>query len=280
VASRGRRRTAVRLVALSSDLGAAYAAQMKAVLLRDLPATSVVDLTHELPAHGVAEAAFVVRAIGSRLPTGSVHVVVVDPGVGGRRVPVAIRCRDGSTLIGPDNGVLVPLAEALGGGTAYRIEPVRLRAAPRVGTTFDGRDLFAPAAARVALGLAPSGLGPAVRLAPSPLRPPVLGVRTANGAVAHIDRFGNVITDVPTEWVPRRLRSVTVRLRRKRTRLPMVTSYEAAGRGLLAVLGSSFGTLEIAVGRGRADRRLSASVGDPVGIAWEPTAPRSRRNRK
>src|SRR5690242_1156568 len=103
-----------QLVTLTTDLGWAYAAQMKGVLSRLLPPAQIVDVDHELPAHGISEAAFVIRQVAPTLPSGTVHVVVVDPGVGGRRAPVAVRLRDGTSLVGPDNGVLSPLAEEVG----------------------------------------------------------------------------------------------------------------------------------------------------------------------
>jgi S-adenosyl-L-methionine hydrolase (adenosine-forming) len=273
-------RTRARWVTLSSDLGAAYAAQMKAVLAHELPPGRVVDLSHDLTPHDVREAGFVVRAMAERFPSGWVHVVVVDPGVGGARAPVAVACRDGSVLVGPDNGVLVPLAEALGGGKAYRIERARLRAGRRVGTTFDGRDLFAPAAARLATGATPRSLGPPTSLS----RPHALGARRtadgATGSVVHIDRFGNLITDVPTRWVRRGTARVRLRLGGRTQPLPLARSYEGAGRGRPAALGSSFGTLEVAVAGGRAADRFRAAVGARVRFAW--TRPRARpdRNRK
>jgi S-adenosyl-L-methionine hydrolase (adenosine-forming) len=281
VPSAARRRTGRRLVTLSSDLGSAYAAQMKAVLARASLAGQLVDLSHDLRPHDVREAAFVVRAMAERFPAGSVHVVVVDPGVGGARAPVAVACRDGSVVIGPDNGVLVPLTEALGCGTAYRLDPDRLRAAPRVGTTFDGRDVFAPAAARIASGVAPSRLGSPTRLHPAREVPPRRTERGADGSVVHIDRFGNVVTDVPSRWVDRRSLAVDLRLGRTVRRLPLVASYEEAGRGRLVVLGSSFGSLEVALARGRAADRLRVRVGARVRFAWRGRARRPvRRNGK
>jgi S-adenosyl-L-methionine hydrolase (adenosine-forming) len=279
VPPRAGRRPASRLVTLSSDVGTAYAAQMKAVLVGSVPSGSVLDLTHELRPHAVAEAAFVVRAIASRFPRGTVHVVVVDPGVGGARAPVAVACRDGSTLVGPDNGVLAPLAEALGGGRAYRLDPARLRARPRVGTTFDGRDLFAPAAALLARGVPARRLGAPTRLAPAPGTPPRRRPKGGRGTVVHVDRFGNAITDVPTDWLPRGARSVRVEVGRRRWLVPRAASYEAAGRGRLAVLGSSFGTLEVAVGEGRAADRLAVAAGDRLTVVGV-VRPRARRNRK
>jgi S-adenosyl-L-methionine hydrolase (adenosine-forming) len=269
VPSRARRRPRVpRWVTLSSDLGAAYAAQMKAVLARELPPGTFLDLAHDLRPHEVAEAAFVVRAMAARFPAGTVHVVVVDPGVGGARAALAVRCRDGSILVGPDNGVLVPLLDALGGGEAFRIEPRRRETGSRVGTTFDGRDVFAPAAARLARGVDPGRLGPATHLWRPPGTAPRRTGRGAVGAVAHVDRFGNLVTDVPSSWVASGSTRLAVRLGRARRRLPLVTSYERGGRGRLVVLASSFGTLEIAVGEGRAADRLAARVGTPVAFGW------------
>lgn len=254
---------------------------MKAVLARASLAGELVDLSHDLRPHDVREAAFVVRAMAERFPAGSIHVVVVDPGVGGARAPVAVACRDGSVVIGPDNGVLVPLTEALGGGRAYRLDPDRLRASPRVGTTFDGRDIFAPAAARIARGVAPHELGWPTRLRPAREVPPRRTPGGADGTVVHIDRFGNVVTDVPTGWVDRPSRAVDLRLGRTVRRLPLVASYEEAGRGRLVVLGSSFGNLEVALARGRAADRLGVRVGTHVRFAWRG-APRRpvRRNGK
>jgi S-adenosylmethionine hydrolase len=242
---------------------------MKAVLCRSLDPGRLVDLAYDLPAHAVAEAAFVLRAMARGFPRGTVHLVVVDPGVGGHRAPIVIACRDGSLLIGPDNGVLYPLAEDLGLRRAYRIRVAPVGGKVRVGTTFDGRDLFAPVAARLARGDLPSRLGPAH--APHVFRIPraernALGTR---GEVVHTDHFGNLVTNVPTEWLPDSAARLRVKVGRGPTRiLCRAESYEALGDRRLGVLGSSFGTLELAVDRGRADRRLRAAAGTSVQFHW------------
>lgn len=257
------------LVTLTSDLGAAYAAQMKAVLLRSLDPAQVVELSHDLPAHGIAEAAFVVRSMAHGFPSGSIHLVVVDPGVGGRRHPVAIACRDGSALVGPDNGVLDPLARLLGVRGAYLIEPARLGTGPRIGTTFDGRDLFAPAAIALARGAPARDLGPTIRprrlTLPSPVRRPF----RLEGQVVHVDHFGNLITNVPTDWIPRGTTHLRVGVGRRRHRVPWSSSYEGVGSGRLGALGSSFGTVEVAVGVGRAADRLRVRSGVRVTVLLE-----------
>ncbi len=267
-----------RLVTLTTDVGSAYAAQMKAVLAHDLPPGGIVDLAHDLRPHAVREAAFLVRAMARGFPAGTVHVVVVDPGVGGRRAPIVVATRDGSRLVGPDNGVLIPLAEALGGGDAYRIDPGRLGRS-RVGTTFDGRDVFAPAAARLASGTNPGRLGPLVQPHHLALPEPERTDDGARGEVLHADRFGNLITNVPTEWVPGGVARVRLSVggRRERT-VPWVRSYESLGRSRLGALGSSFGLVEIAVAEGDASRRLDASVGTHFLLRW-PRSPPVRRRR-
>ena len=260
-----------RLVTLATDIGSAYAAQMKAVLAHALPPGGIVDLAHDLRPHAVAEAAFLVRAMARGFPPGTVHVVVVDPGVGGRRAPIVVATRDGSRLVGPDNGVLMPLASDLGGGPAYEIDADRVRPQGRVGTTFDGRDVFAPAAARLAAGADPGRLGRRIRPHPFRLPAAVRSARGARGEVVHRDHFGNLITNIPTDWVPAGARAVEVRGPGARSRRwPIVRSYEALGRGRTGVLGSSFGSLEIAVAEGDAARRLGADVGTRLSFAWRP----------
>jgi S-adenosyl-L-methionine hydrolase (adenosine-forming) len=286
----GRRRP-LGLVTLTSDLGWAYAAQVKGALLRACPQIPLVDLTHELPRHRISEAAFVLRAMATSFPPGTIHVAVVDPGVGGQRAPLALRCAEGSVLIGPDNGVLAPLALALGRPVAYRLDPGRIEPRGRVGTTFDGRDLFAPAAARIACGEPLSRLGTRATFQDRRLPVARRGPRSAVGEVAHVDHYGNLISNVPSGWIPPGARGLTVSLSGRRTvRVPWVRSYESLGRRRLGTLGSSFGTAEVAVAEGSAAERLRARVGTPIELRWDrggvaetetvniaPSLPRRRR---
>ena len=265
-----------RIVTLTSDVGAAYSAQMKAVLARSIDIGRVVELAHDLPAHGVAEAAFLLRAMARGFPPGTVHVAVVDPGVGGQRAALVIECADGSLLVGPDNGLLVPLAEALGHPRAYALAPRAGVNRGRVGTTFDGRDLFAPVAARLARGARPARLGRRVR----PVR---LSLPTARrtfeggqGEVVHVDRFGNLITDLPTDWVPPGTERLRARLPGGRRIVPWVASYDALPPRSLGAIGSSFGTVELFVREGRAADRLSARTGTTVAIDWTARGRRGR----
>jgi len=272
-----RRRDGRRLITLTSDVGSAYTAQMKGALIAGgVDPSRVVDLAHDLPAHGVGEAAFLLRAMARTFPPESVHVAVVDPGVGGRRSAVVIATRAGPWLVGPDNGILMPLAHELGLRAAYRIDRIPGAARPRVGTTFDGRDLFAPAAAWLATGGHPPDLGPRTVPMAYDLPRPTRGTAEARGAVVHIDRFGNLITNIPSSWVGGTSHGVTIRVGRSRSRrVAWVTSYESLGRGTLGALGSSFGLVELAVGEGRAADRFGAGVGASVAVSW-PRRPRPR----
>jgi hypothetical protein len=272
-----------RVVTLSSDLGPVYAAQMKGVLLRSLPPGSVVDLTHDLPAHRVTEGAFVLRHMVAPFPPRSVHVAVVDPGVGGPRAPIAIACRSGAILVGPDNGLLNPAREALGGGSAFRIDPRRVAPQTSPSATFEGRDVFAPAAAFLATGGRPSALGTAW----TPKRFVLPEARRTGGGIVgellHIDRFGNGISNIPTVWLPPPEGRLTVTVGgRPAHSTRWVRTYADLALAESGLLGSSFGTVEVCVREGRASERFRAAVGDRVRISLGRAARSARKtvNRK
>ncbi|MCI4340106.1 MAG: SAM-dependent chlorinase/fluorinase [Thermoplasmata archaeon] len=262
-----------RLVTLTTDLGSAYAAQMKAVLYRSLAPDHVIDIAHDLPAHGIDEAAFLLRHIGAAFPSGTVHVAVVDPGVGGARAPIAVRCADGSILVGPDNGILYPLAHHLGPRSTVRIDPARANPGGVVSATFEGRDVFAPAAARLATGTRLSALGRPHALTARVARPPRWRGGWAVGRVVHIDRFGNAITNIPTEWFPTTPSELRLRSGTRVRRVPRRRTYAELPRAGVGVLGSSFGTLEVSAHEARAVDRLPLTVGRTFAIS--ESAPRA-----
>ncbi|MCI4330984.1 MAG: SAM-dependent chlorinase/fluorinase [Thermoplasmata archaeon] len=265
-----------RLLTISSDVGALYSAQIKGVLLHFVAPDALVELTHELPAHQVVEGAFLFRQMVERFPARAVHLAIVDPGVGGPRAPIAISCENGAVLVGPDNGLLIPARDRWGGGTAVRLDPRRVGAVGEISATFEGRDLFAPAAGRIATGVRPSALG--APWEPMNLTLPEATRRsgTVDGEVAHIDRFGNLITNVPTEWIP--LDAGRMRLTLAGSRggvIRRVRTYAELDEDELGVLGSSFGTLEISVREGRAVERGHPKVGARVRLWTAPGGSRS-----
>jgi S-adenosylmethionine hydrolase len=262
-----------RVVTLISDTGSVYAAQMKAVLLRYVGAARIVDVAHDLPAHSVEEAAFLLDHVGSRFPPGTVHLAVVDPGVGGPRAPIAIRCRDGSLLVGPDNGILAPLAVRLGDPKAYRLDPARVVPGGTLSATFEGRDLFAPAAGRLARGHPVTRLGRPVPFVRYMLPPATRARGWIRGEILHEDRFGNLITNVPTGWLPRVPSTVGSRWGRRRVALARRRTYSDLPPRSAGLVGSSFGTLELCVREGSAARTLRLGVGDRVVFSSGPRRP-------
>jgi S-adenosylmethionine hydrolase len=164
------------------------------VMRRIAPDAQIVDITHGIEPHKVLQGAFVLANTLPYMPEG-VHLAVVDPGVGTDRRAIAFRGRDGRLYVGPDNGLLVPAADRLGGiETAWELQRPEYRLEP-VSSTFHARDLFAPAAAHLATGLDPTELGPALEaesLVRLPLPEPALGESWARANVLVVDRFGNV----------------------------------------------------------------------------------------
>lgn len=254
------------IVTLITDFGTrdGYVGEMKGVILDRCPGATIVDVTHDIDPGDVESAAWTLGRIWDRYPAGTVHLVVVDPGVGGARRAVALQ-HGGRWFVGPDNGLA---SRARGGGdapeTVYRIEPESLGLRP-ASVTFHGRDLFAPAAAWLASGSDPGAVGAALDpadLARLDLPVPERVGASVRGRVAHVDRFGNLITDIPGSWVsPTALVEVA-----GEEVSGLRTHYGAAEPGeLLALIGSG-GTLEVSVRNGSAAARLSAGRGARVNV--------------
>ena len=270
------------IVTLTTDFGLrdAYVAEMKGVMLGIAHASGrvlqLVDVTHDVERHDITEGALAIEAAAPFFPTGTVHLAVVDPGVGTARRGLAVAA-DGHLLVGPDNGLFTPfLADA--GWRAFEIAEPDFRL-PRVSRTFHGRDLFAPAAAHLALGLDPSRLGPAVS---DPVRlawPEVRAVAGAvAGAVVHTDRFGNLITSIHARWVEPLDATVIIRVGGREVSL--AGTYADLPVGRPGALVGSGGRLEIAVREGNAATLLRARRGTPVVVSRRAsTSKRAKRRR-
>ncbi len=254
------------LVTLTTDFGTLdpYVAQMKGVLVTLLPGVQIHDLSHAIPPGDVRAGALFVEAAVPRFPADAVHVVVVDPGVGGRRRPMALRTSIG-TLVGPDNG----LFSAFLGRTEARAVVLDRREhwAATVSHTFHGRDVFAPVAARLASGVPIEEVG-------SPLADPIrlhqprpLPVHDGiDGEVVHVDHFGNLVTNIPAELVSDAngaASPVEAEWRGHRIRGPY-PSYDSVPEGAPLIVIGSTGRVEISVNRGRADAILGGGVGSRV----------------
>jgi S-adenosylmethionine hydrolase len=238
-------------ITLLTDFGTAdgYVAAMRGVIASRAAGTTVEDATHDIPAGDIPAAAHAIAAYWDLYPPGTVHVAVVDPGVGGDRRAIAVSAAS-RFGVGPDNGVLSPLLEKA--DAIHEISAAGLARNPR-SATFDGRDLFAPAAAYLASGGIIEQVGRAVA---DPVRlktaEAVHADNGAHGRIVHVDRFGNLISNVPGEWAPQGaqvlVNGVAVGPVRR-------TYAEVASGELVAVIGSR-GQLEVSVRDGSAVRQL------------------------
>lgn len=253
------------IVTVTTDFGTAdgYVGEMKGVLLTRCPSATLVDITHSVETADVEAGAWVLARVWERYPEGTVHLVVVDPGVGSPRRPVAARAR-GRWFVGPDNGLLTPqiLREAVEESRSLDAERVGL---PELSDTFHGRDLFAPAAAHLAGGGDPAGLGPAVdpgSLVRLPLPEPSREGDAVRGQVVHVDRFGNLITNVPSAWLPER---PVVEIAGAEVRV-LGRSFADVRRGELVLIRGSGGMLEVAAREASASVRLGVGRGEPLTV--------------
>ena len=250
------------IVTLTTDFGNAdgYVGQMKAVLLSICPDLRVVDLSHDVPAQAIGAGAFLLETASAPFPAGTIHIAVVDPGVGTSRRRLVVRTAQ-HTFVLPDNGLVSRVLDHAPGFHAWALDAAHYRR-DAVSATFEGRDIFAPAAAWLARGVAPERFGPEVH---DPVRLPASPIPSSGESVVPVlwvDRFGNVVLDVartalPPGAVPRvRLSGGTLDR--------LVRTYEEAAPAQPVLLFGSTGYLEIAVPGGRADAALNLALGDRV----------------
>ncbi len=256
------------IVTLLTDFGTRdpYVGVMKGVILSVSPQARIVDLTHDVPPQDVAEAAWLLRGAFRFFPAGTVHVVVVDPGVGGDRRAVAAGAH-GHLFVAPDNGVL---SWAIGDSDAADVVALTNSRyfLPEISPTFHGRDVFAPVAAHLSAGVPLDALGPRVRdPATLPLPRPRVKDAEIRTEVIHVDRFGNLITalDETTfrEWEARRPGAVIIDAAGQIIEGVSAT-YSAAPPGSLLALFQSSGHLEIAARDGNAAAVLAVGRGEPI----------------
>lgn len=253
------------LITLLSDFGTrdAFVGIMKGVILGIAPEVHLVDLSHDVPPQDILSGALILRSAVPFFPPGSIHVAVVDPGVGSQRRAIVVETREG-LFVGPDNGILslaIPL-EAI-------VRIVHLTNSqyflPRLSSTFHGRDIFAPVAAHLSRGVPPEVLGSTLPSMERLSLPAVQRTETQlDGSIIAIDHFGNLITNITeadllpfpreTLWVS--IGSVQIQ--------GVVATYTAVPLGTAAALINSGGMLEIAVRNGSAAQQLRVPIGTAV----------------
>ncbi|MDD4331373.1 MAG: S-adenosyl-l-methionine hydroxide adenosyltransferase family protein [Methanosarcinaceae archaeon] len=256
------------LITLTTDFGDLYPAAMKAVIFGLVPQAQIVDISHSIPQAGVREGAFALYSTAPYFPPKTVHVAVIDPGVGTSRRALAIKAgasEKAQFFVGPDNGLLLPAARRLGASQieVYEIKNRTLMLAG-ISRTFHGRDLFAPVGARLLSGVPIEKVGPEI----SDFKDLDFGNFGIDGdflfgEVLFVDSFGNLITNIPGEVVLE-LWAFGTELEINGRKLPFIQTYGLAEAGKPLALIGSHGFLEFAVNQGNAARIFKFKNGTQV----------------
>jgi hypothetical protein len=247
------------VITLLTDFGLAdpFVGQMHGVIASRCPEARIVDLSHGVAPQDVAQASFWLSRSYGWFPPATVHVAVVDPGVGSSRAAIVIEA-DRHVFLAPDNGLCTPIL-ALPDARVHRIDTDALGLSVP-SRTFHGRDVFAPIAAEIAAGrLSPAGVGPSHTAEQSERAAPVRDARGVAGHVVVVDHFGNLITDIDRAMIDG-IAEVELAGRR----IPLRQTYADVGVGELVAVVSSFGTLEVACREGNAANMLSVATGAEV----------------
>ena len=271
------------VITLTTDFGLedSYVAAMKGVILGINPQATIVDVTHAVPPQDIQAGAFALLGVAPYFPKGTVHVAVIDPGVGSERRAIALQA-GGYFFIGPDNGVLTLAAQVH--NLRRKLSLVRPSSAIKaihllnpeywlseVSSTFHGRDIFAPVAAHLTSGEPFDNFGvPIEDYAMLELKAPVERDDALIGEILYIDRFGNLVSNILNRHIPEVREQARVEIAKACFRGIFQTYANAHVGDPLALIGSS-GFLEIAVRNGSAARQLDAKIGDPVIITMPKT---------
>ncbi|MBV9492232.1 MAG: SAM-dependent chlorinase/fluorinase [Verrucomicrobia bacterium] len=256
-------------MAILTDFGVEdyFVGAMKGVILARNPNVAMVDITHAIPAQDVRAGAFTLGAYYPYFPPGSIHLAVVDPGVGSDRRPLVVEA-GGHLFVGPDNGLF---SLVLDRDPAARVRHVT-RAEyflPNPSSTFHGRDIFAPVAAALSLGVSPEDFGPLIA---DPVRCPAARFEVAPdgtllGSIIHVDHFGNCVTSFPSDQIQQWLRGKSARVRIREMEIDRLLSYYGEGSDQPLkpfLIAGSAGFLEISLWCSSAAQALKIAVGEPV----------------
>jgi hypothetical protein len=255
------------IITLTSDFGLRdpYVAEMKAVILGIKPDVTIVDVTHEIEKFNVRMGAYVLASALAYFPKGTIHVAVVDPGVGTKRRPVLVQMNE-SYYVGPDNGLLALATKNRSTEHIYEISNRKLML-PKISSTFHGRDVFAPAAAHLANGMLPADFGPEIRSIVMPEFARIVERKNMLvGEVLHIDDFGNVTTNFGESELNEISAKTAIKLRLKSVslKLKLCKAYaDVNPHRPLAIMGSH-DFLEISINQGNAAETFKIKDGDKI----------------
>jgi len=260
------------VIALFSDYGLEdpYVAQLKGVILTIHPAARILDLTHTVPPFNVPEGAYLLDQSAEQFPSGTIFVAVVNPQVGAPRDPVLIQTKTGKYFVGPDNGLFTEVIDSEGFSRAWKLDKPEfyLPGAP-LGAAFQGRDIFAPIAARVAAGIDPEKLGTPVKtLMMLPIKDPTFASGIISVQVLHIDHYGNVVLNLKNgSEVAAKLKDgnlVKISIGKESFSGPLVKTYGEGEKGRLILLYGGNGLLQIAMNLGSAAKQMKVEPGTVI----------------
>ncbi|WP_072620717.1 SAM hydrolase/SAM-dependent halogenase family protein [Spirulina major] len=256
------------MLTLLTDFGVqdGYVGILKGAIASIAPRCTIVDLTHQIPPQNIAAARFCLLNAYRYFPAGTVHVAVVDPGVGSDRHAVAIQIQEG-WLVGPDNGLFSGVLQTSPPLAAVTLNNPHYWRTPHPSTTFHGRDIFAPVGAHLSLGVPLTELGDSLNpkhLVSLPLPAVTEDPTGLHGTIQHIDHFGNLITTIPGE----RLRDRAWGIKVSDRTLPAAHSYSDRPWGSAIALIGSHGWVEIAINGGNAQAQLEGQIGAACTLIW------------
>ena len=257
------------LVAFYTDFGIndPYVGQLKGAVKTISPSAELLDLSHDSSVFDVATASYLLAKSARLLPSGTVIVAVVDPGVGSERAALAVRTGTGRIYVAPDNGLLTEVLAREGMGEARLIENKDLFLPGEASSTFHGRDIFAPVAAHLAAGTSLEAVGPkAEKLLRLPRNTATVMPNLAKGLVIFVDHYGNILTNIPGSELAK-LRTgqlLNLTIKGKPVPVPFLRTYAEAPDDRPFALVNSDGEFEIAVSKGNAAKKLGVAPGDPV----------------
>lgn len=258
------------IITLTTDFGTQdfYVSAMKAVILGISREARLIDVSHDVPPQDIMAGAWITRNSAFLYPAGTIHLVVVDPGVGTTRRPVAVRIRD-QLFVGPDNGIFSLIADQEP-YEAFQLTNTSFWSNER-SNTFHGRDIFAPIAAHLSKGVELEELGvPLDELVSYRWAMPVADSEGIQGWVMHIDRYGNLITNITREMLEAFPVSSGIKIYVGNTILKkLVRTYADVEPGMPAALVGSSGHLEVSINHGNAEQMLSGQKGMPISVLFK-----------
>jgi S-adenosyl-L-methionine hydrolase (adenosine-forming) len=254
------------MITLTTDFGVKdpYVAEMKGAILTINPKATLIDVTHDVEKFNVRMAAFMLASVAPYFPKGIIHLAVVDPEVGTARRAIVVQTKQ-AFFVGPDNGVLMLAAQNQGLVSVHELANPKFML-PKISSTFHGRDIFAPAAAHLDLGVKPQEVGPEITDA---VAPGFVGAKKVGGClvgeVLHVDGFGNIVTNLKPEEMAE-AKAINVKFPKLALKVALGKTYaETKPQHALALIGSH-GFLEIALNQGNAAQKFHLKAGDKVEV--------------